>query len=131
MTNKKYYLLISILFVGLLSFHLIFTSIIRQKDEKNIQVPGQYLGIFEITFYTHTGNKTSNLVWPKANRTIAVDPKIIPYGSILYVDGFNYYIAEDCGGDIKNKRLDIFVDTYEEAIKLGRQKKKVYLLQNK
>lgn len=97
-------------------------------SDNTVLVPGKDLGEFKITFYTHTGNRTSTLVWPQPNRTIAVDPNIIPYGSILYVEGFDFYIAEDCGGDIKNKRLDIFVDTQEEAKKLGVKTRRVYLV---
>lgn len=53
-----------------------------------------------------------------AGRTIAVDPKIIPYGSKVTIDG-KEYIAEDCGGAIKGNRIDIFFETHEEAIQYG------------
>lgn len=53
-----------------------------------------------------------------AGRTIAVDPKVIPYGSKVTIDG-KEYIAEDCGGAIKGKRIDIFFETHEEAIQYG------------
>ena len=39
------------------------------------------------------------------------------------------YIAEDTGGDIKNNRLDIFVDTKKEAIEKGRVKANVYMIE--
>lgn len=63
--------------------------------------------------------KTATGVRPKAGRTIAVDPRVIPYGSKVIING-NTYIAEDCGGAIKgNKRVDIFFDTHQEALQWG------------
>ena len=87
------------------------------------------MGEFEITFYTHTGNKTSTLIYPQINRTVATDQNVIPYGSIIYVEGYGAYIAEDTGGDIKNNRLDIFVGTKKEAIEKGRVKANVYMIE--
>ena len=63
---------------------------------------------------TATGTKAT------AGRTIAVDPRMIPYGSKIYIDGHEY-IAEDCGGAIKEDRIDIFYDTHEEALRFGRK----------
>ena len=57
--------------------------------------------------------------------TIAVDPNVIPYGSkiiIIYEDGtVEYGIAEDCGGLIKGIVIDIFRQTYKEAVEHGRR----------
>ena len=59
-----------------------------------------------------------------ANRTIAVDPKVIPLGSEVLIDG-QVYIAEDVGGAIKGNRIDIFVSSHEEAIDRGRVERNV------
>lgn len=61
---------------------------------------------------------TSTGVKAVAGRTIAVDPKVIPYGTVLYIDGEDY-VAEDCGGAIKGNRLDIYCDSHEEALQRG------------
>lgn len=66
------------------------------------------------TAYTHTGKQTSTQTWPEAGRTIAVDPRVIPYGSRVLINGHEY-IAEDCGGAIKGNRIDIFMDTKAEC----------------
>lgn len=91
-------------------------------------VPNDYIGQYELTFYTHTGNNTSTGVYPKINRTVAVDPSIIPYGTVLYIKGHGVFIAEDSGADIKGHRLDIFLDTKEECINKGRVNADVYIL---
>ena len=84
------------------------------------------LGEFKITAYcpcTKCCGKwangiTSTGVTAQANRTIAVDPSIIPYGTRVLIDG-NEYVAEDCGGAIKGKRIDIYFDTHQEALQWG------------
>lgn len=94
--------------------------------------------VFEITAYcscksccgqwspevTGKSSITSTGVVPKQGRTIAVDPKVIPYGTVVYING-NEYIAEDCGGAIKGKRIDMYFDSHEEALNWGRQRLEV------
>ncbi|KUO52864.1 MAG: hypothetical protein APF76_14655 [Desulfitibacter sp. BRH_c19] len=79
------------------------------------------------TAYTHTGSPTSTGVMPKRG-TIAVDPSIIPLGREVFVEGYGLAIAQDIGGSIKGNRIDVFVDTNEEARKWGIKTVKVYLL---
>lgn len=62
--------------------------------------------------------KTATGVRPIAGRTIAVDPRVIPYGSRVVING-HVYIAEDCGGAIKGNKIDVFHNTHEEALQWG------------
>ena len=70
---------------------------------------------------------TSTGVVPKQGRTVAVDPRYIPYGTEIIIDGHSY-IAEDCGGAIKGDKIDIFFDSHEKAELFGVQKKVVKVM---
>jgi 3D (Asp-Asp-Asp) domain-containing protein len=56
-----------------------------------------------------------------AARIVAVDPKLIPYGSSVWIEGLGWYRAEDCGSAIKGYRLDVLIATEREAMDYGKQ----------
>ncbi len=66
--------------------------------------------------------------------TVAVDPKVIPLGTKLYVesmDGTGSYgvaTAEDKGGAIKGNRIDLFYANRSDALQFGRRQVKVYIM---
>ena len=66
---------------------------------------------------------------PEAGRTIAVDPTVIPYGSVVEIEGLGTFIAEDCGGKIKENHIDIYFDTHEEARAFGKKMLHVIVVQ--
>lgn len=72
------------------------------------------------TAYTHTGNPTATGVMPTAGHTIAVDPRVIPLGTHVLINGVEY-IAQDTGGLIKGNRIDIFMDSETECVNFGAQ----------
>ena len=65
---------------------------------------------------------------------IAVDPKVIPYGTRMYIvsnDGRWIYgtaVAEDCGGSIKGNRIDLYFDSVAECNRFGVRNCQVYFL---
>lgn len=59
---------------------------------------------------------------------VAVDPKVIPLGTVLWVEGYGVCRAEDTGGAIKGKRLDLLFETKKEAYNWGRRKVRVAIL---
>ncbi|GGG24512.1 3D domain-containing protein [Paenibacillus abyssi] len=62
-------------------------------------------------------------------RTIAVDPKVIPIGWWVYIEGIGFRRAEDTGGAIKGNKIDVYFEDVNYAKKFGRKKGyKVYVL---
>lgn len=59
---------------------------------------------------------------------VAVDPKVIPLGTRLYVEGYGYAIADDTGGYIKGNRIDLAYENRREALQFGRRMVTVYIL---
>ena len=96
---------------------------------------GKSLGKFVITAYCtckiccgiYSGNnRTASGTVPTSNRTIAVDTDVIPFGTRVVING-QVYVAEDRGGAIKGKRIDMFYMTHKEALRWGRRTMEVFL----
>ena len=100
----------------------------QKKQETSSQQKNTYLGVFELTAYC-MGTRTATGTTPTPNRTIAVDPRVIPYGTKVYIEGYGTYTAEDCGGAVKGKIIDIYMKGYDNCIQFGRRKAKVYLVE--
>lgn len=81
----------------------------------------------EATAYTYTGNRTATGVEPRQG-LIAVDPKVIPLGSRVYVEGYGYAIAADTGGAILGNKVDVFFPSLRECLNWGRRPVRLYLL---
>ncbi|MGR5590780.1 3D domain-containing protein [Peptoniphilus grossensis] len=97
------------------------------KDAKRVIV-------MQATAYDPTaGSKTAMGTRARVG-AVAVDPKVIPLGSKLYIesmDGFasyGYATAEDTGGAIKGNRIDLYYNSNAEANRFGRRNVKVYVL---
>ena len=65
---------------------------------------------------------------------IAVDPRVIPLGTQVYIEGlggaknYGFGSAEDTGGAIKGQIIDLYFNTHKETVNWGRQQVKVYIL---
>jgi 3D (Asp-Asp-Asp) domain-containing protein len=60
---------------------------------------------------------------------IAVDPSEIPYGTKVYIPGYGFAMAGDCGGAINGNRIDLFMESYNDAIQWGRRTVDMYILE--
>lgn len=64
-------------------------------------------------------------------RTIAVDPGVIPYGSVVYFEGLDGciggYVAEDCGGAVRGNHIDLYMNDHETALAWGVRELEVYI----
>lgn len=102
---------------------------------------GEPIGEFRLTAYCpcmkccgKTDGITATGTTATEGRTIAVDPALIPYGAtvtVYFADGTSHtYTAEDCGGAIKENRIDVFFDDHQAAREFGVQTAYVYMEEN-
>ena len=88
----------------------------------------------EATAYSLPGNRTATGTMARVG-AIAVDPRVIPLGTKMYVEGANgkwaygMCTAEDTGKLIKGNIIDLYFDTTPECITFGRRKAVVYILE--
>lgn len=107
---------------------------------KNVEYEFVYIGDYKLTHYcvektphicgdgagiTATGTQVT------AGKTVAVDPTVIPYGTEMYIEGYGWRVAEDCGGAVKGNHIDIAVDTHTQAISMGTTTGGVWILVKK
>ena len=92
------------------------------------------LGVFRITYYTNsieccgkTDGVTRSGAIAKANHTIAVDPEVVPLGSEVMIGG-TVYTAEDIGGAVKGKVIDIYVDDLSAGRPFDADEMEVFVL---
>jgi 3D (Asp-Asp-Asp) domain-containing protein/sulfur carrier protein ThiS len=137
---------------------LIATEVIEEKRDKVIAVgtlpavsrgsyifaPKQVLENVTLTAYSagaaHTGKSPGDPQYGitrsgstvKDGRTIAVDPKVIPLGTWVYIEGIGLRKAEDTGGAVKGKKIDVYYDSDATARKFGLKRGyKVYVIGKK
>ncbi|NHC42389.1 DUF348 domain-containing protein [Bacillus sp. MM2020_1] len=61
-------------------------------------------------------------------KVIAVDPRVIPLGTKVYVEGYGYAVAADTGGAIKGYIIDLFMPSNQDCYRWGRKKVKIKIL---
>lgn len=108
-------------------------AVAEEKKKAEEKSKGQLLGTFKCTYYTGAADEGGNITalgtpvtpW----YTVAVDPRVIPLGSKIRIEGYDgiFYCA-DTGSAIKGSILDIAVGSKSEASNLGVQYHKVYLV---
>lgn len=76
---------------------------------------------------THKGITKSGI--PVSRGIVSVDPKTIPLGTRLYIEGYGHALAADTGGAIKDNRIDLYMDNKDEAFEFGRKDVRVWILQ--
>lgn len=81
---------------------------------------------FNATAYCLRGRTASGI--PVRNGVVAVDPRVIPLGTLIYIDGYGRFLAADTGGAIKGNRLDIWYGSCAQARKFGRRNVQVGIL---
>lgn len=92
------------------------------------------LGIFKTTGYCSCrkcsgpwGGRTATGARVQERHTVAVDPRRIPYGTQLLINGITY-TAEDCGSGVKGKHIDIYYGNHRTAQAHGLQRAEVFMV---
>ncbi len=58
---------------------------------------------------------------------VAVDPRVIKIGTLVYVEGYGLAVAADTGGAIKGNKIDVCIQSRSAAMQWGRRKVKVHI----
>ncbi|MGM1044809.1 MAG: 3D domain-containing protein [Bacillota bacterium] len=89
--------------------------------------------LFELTAFTNgpesTGKRpgdpgyarTASGTRTQEGRTIAADPKVLPIGTRVYIEGVGERIVEDTGSAIKGNKIDVFIEDLDRALEFGRK----------
>ena len=107
----------------------------QQQDKPRVEVediPENWQPIrLESTAYTRYDEGCTDLTY-RGNYVrrglVAVDPAIIPLGTRLYVPGYGYAVADDIGGAIRGHKIDLAMETQEEAFTYGRRHITAYII---
>ncbi len=77
----------------------------------------------------YTGYSTTSTGQKPVWGTIAVDPRVIPYGTKVYIPQFGRtFIANNTGGAIKGNKIDIFMNSKKECYNWGRRTIEIQIL---
>jgi 3D (Asp-Asp-Asp) domain-containing protein len=99
-----------------------YTLVSLKVMEATAYYPGpECTGKYAVYGLTYTGKKARYGL-------VAVDPRVIPLGTMLYIEGYGLAEAADIGGAIKGDKIDLCFNTYREAKEFGRKKIKVCVL---
>lgn len=97
----------------------------NQSTGRTMQVQATGYSTRQPSLSTHTATGIDLRVNP---RVIAVDPSVIPLGTMVEVEGMGVYIAGDTGGAIKGNIIDIHFQTVAEALQWGRRNVTIRIL---
>lgn len=109
------------------------TTITDLKSEEYELV---YMGDFKITYYCDErrehicgGNGiTASGKTTEVGVTAAADWRVLPKGSIVYIENIGFREIQDVGGAVNNKHIDVLVQEHQEALRLGTHSNGVWLL---
>jgi 3D (Asp-Asp-Asp) domain-containing protein/uncharacterized protein YabE (DUF348 family) len=65
---------------------------------------------------------------PAGHGIVAVDPRVIPLGTRMYIPGYGHAVAGDTGGAIRGNRIDLGFNSNAQAFQFGRRSITVYLI---
>lgn len=111
------------------------------RQLRQCELDRQYVGEFEITYYTagqeSTGKTpdhpaygiTKSGTTVKEGQTIAADWSVLPEGTKVFIEGIGERIVEDTGGDIVGQAIDVYVEEVDRAMENGRHMANVWIVE--
>lgn len=110
------------------------------REKESVQAKYKSLGVFKLTAYCSCSEccgiwaecRPNGVVYGASgeelapNHSVAVDTSVIPYGTVLLINGIEY-VAQDCGGGVIGNHIDIYFDDHEEAVIFGEQYAEVFI----
>jgi 3D (Asp-Asp-Asp) domain-containing protein len=103
-----------------------FGAASRNAAPQNAAAPagGSFLGTFTVTCYALSGHTATGR--PVSTDVVAVDPRVIPLGSRIFIGGVGVRTASDTGGAIRGNRIDIWMPSVSTCRQFGVQHRPVY-----
>jgi cystine transport system substrate-binding protein len=89
--------------------------------------------LFVVTMYgtgcdTLAGSRTKAGTLPVVGFTVAADPRVLPLGSIVEIEGLGERQVHDVGGAVLGRTVDVYVSNCREARAWGRRSLRVRVL---
>lgn len=111
--------------------------IVKPVPENVIDTPDGYMPYtqvfdMEATAYLPTDGSAEGLTAmgiPATYGVVAVDPDVIPLGTKVYIPGYGVALAADTGGAIYGYKIDLCMESYDEAMDFGRRYVTVFVLE--
>lgn len=103
------------------------TKIIKKSTVGTIEGK-EYARKFTVKAYSYTGGGTTASGLPAAVGRIAVDPRVIPLGTKVYVEGYGFATAADTGGNIKGNTIDVYYNSESQCRQWGCRHITIYIL---
>lgn len=101
----------------------------EKQDVKDVEQHWRSLGYFKITYYgLDITDHTATGKTPEIGKTIGVDPNVIPYHSIVMING-NIYEAQDTG-NYKGNLIDVLCESEAVSEELGTHESEVFILED-
>ena len=101
-------------------------NIVKEEKEKNYMIMRASAYTKSIEEDTYKGITKSGTIVCRG--IVSTDPRVIPLGTKLHIEGYGEATALDVGGAIKGNKIDIYMETKKEAMEFGKRDVKVFIL---